>query len=107
MTRPRTYLDWNATAPLRAEARAAMLGALDGVGNASSPHAEGRRARALIEGAREKVAACFGADPRHVYFTSGATEAANWLLSPNIATRGQVDSPGSAAGRRHRARLRA
>ncbi|MFZ0847830.1 MAG: aminotransferase class V-fold PLP-dependent enzyme [Hyphomicrobiaceae bacterium] len=85
MTRPRTYLDWNATAPLRAEARAAMLATLDGVGNASSPHAEGRRARALIEGAREKVAACFGADPRHVYFTSGATEAANWLLSPNIA----------------------
>jgi len=83
MSRMRTYLDWNATAPLRAQARSAMLAALDVSGNASSPHAEGRRARALIERARERVAACLGADPRHVYFTSGATEAANWLLTPN------------------------
>jgi cysteine desulfurase len=84
MSGPRTYLDWNASAPLRPEARAAMLGALDCVGNASSPHAEGRRARALMEGAREQIAGCLGADPRRVYFTSGATEAANWLLTPNV-----------------------
>ncbi|HXE69107.1 MAG TPA: cysteine desulfurase family protein [Hyphomicrobiaceae bacterium] len=83
MSGPRTYLDWNATAPLRPEARAAMLAALDCVGNASSPHAEGRRARALMEDAREHIAGCLGADPRRVYFTSGATEAANWLLTPN------------------------
>ena len=84
MSGPRTYLDWNATAPLRPEARTAMLAALDCVGNASSPHAEGRRARALMEGAREQIADCLGADPRRVYFTSGATEAANWLLTPNV-----------------------
>jgi len=84
MSGPRTYLDWNATAPLRPEARAAMLAALDCVGNASSPHAEGRRARALMEGAREQIADCFGADPRRVTFTSGATEAANWLLTPGM-----------------------
>lgn len=84
MSGPRTYLDWNATAPLRPEARTAMLAALDCIGNASSPHAEGRRARALMEGAREQIAECLGADPRRVYFTSGATEAANWLLTPNL-----------------------
>jgi len=87
MSQQRTYLDWNATAPLRAEARAAMLAALDVVGNASSPHAEGRRARALIEGAREAIAAALRVKARHVYFTSGATEAANWLLTPNVQRR--------------------
>lgn len=75
----RTYLDWNATAPLRAEARSAMLAALDVVGNPSSVHAEGRAARRLIEDAREKVAELVGAQPREVYFTSGATEANNWV----------------------------
>jgi cysteine desulfurase len=84
MSGPRTYLDWNATAPLRPEARAAMLAALDCVGNASSPHAEGRRARALIEVAREQIADCLAIDPRRVTFTSGATEAANWLLRCNL-----------------------
>jgi cysteine desulfurase len=88
MSAQRTYLDWNATAPLRPEARAAMLAAFDCVGNASSPHAEGRRARALLEGAREQIAACFKADARRVYFTSGATEAANWLLTPSLAGAG-------------------
>ena len=82
MTKQRTYLDWNATAPLRAEARTAMMAAFDVLGNPASPHAEGRRARGLIEEAREQVAVCLGAVPRNVYFTSGATEAANWLLAP-------------------------
>jgi len=85
MSLQRTYLDWNATAPLRPEARAAMLVALDCVGNASSPHAEGRRARALVERAREEIASCLNTAARRVYFTSGATEAANWLLSPSMA----------------------
>ena len=85
MSPQRTYLDWNATAPLRPEARAAMLAAFDCVGNASSPHAEGRRARALIERSREQIAACLKADARRIYFTSGATEAANWLLSPSLS----------------------
>ena len=80
MTFERHYLDWNATAPLRGEARAAMLEAMDLVGNPSSVHAEGRRARRIIEDAREKVAALIGAKPAEVVFTSGATEANNWVV---------------------------
>ena len=80
-TPARTYLDWNATAPLVPAARAAMLAALDLVGNASSVHAEGRRARRLIEDAREQVAALVGARPSEVVFTSGGTEANNTLLA--------------------------
>ena len=70
----RVYLDWNATAPLRPEARAAMLEAMDLLGNPSSVHAEGRAARAIVERARVEVAALAGADPSEVVFTSGATE---------------------------------
>ena len=80
MSAARTYLDWNATAPLRPEARAAMVAALDVVGNPSSPHAEGRRARAVVEDAREQVAALVGARPSEVVFTSGGTEANNAVL---------------------------
>lgn len=72
----RLYLDWNATAPLRAEARDAMIAAMDVVGNPSSVHGEGRAAKALVERARAQVAAAFGADGADVVFTSGATEAA-------------------------------
>ena len=86
MKRPRTYLDWNATAPLRPEARDAMIAALDVVGNPSSVHAEGRRARGLIERAREQVAGLVGADPRDVYFTSGASEAHSWVLRSGFDT---------------------
>ena len=75
----RTYLDWNATAPLRPEARAAMLAALDAAGNPSSVHAEGRAARAIVERARAQVAALAGCAPGEVVFTSGATEAAGVL----------------------------
>jgi len=70
----RVYLDWNATAPLRPEARAAMLEAMDLLGNPSSVHAEGRAARAIVERARAEVAALAGADPSEIVFTSGATE---------------------------------
>lgn len=72
----RVYLDWNATTPLRDEARVAMLAAMDVAGNPSSVHAEGRAARGLIEKARAKVAAAVGCKPAEVVFTSGATEAA-------------------------------
>ncbi len=72
----RVYLDYNATAPLRQEARAAMLAAMELVGNPSSVHAEGRAARALVERARAQVAQAVGARPQEVVFTSGATEAA-------------------------------
>ncbi len=82
----RVYLDWNATAPLRPEARAAMDAALDCVGNPSSVHEEGRRARRLVEEARAQVAALVGAAASHVTFTSGGTEANMLALSPAIET---------------------
>lgn len=72
----RVYLDWNATAPLRVEAREAMIAAMDLVGNPSSVHAEGRAAKGLVERARAQVAAAFGAEGADIVFTSGATEAA-------------------------------
>lgn len=72
----RTYLDWNATAPLRPEAKAAMVAAMDLVGNPSSVHAEGRAAKALMERSRATIAAALGADGADIVFTSGATEAA-------------------------------
>jgi cysteine desulfurase len=78
----RIYLDWNATAPLRAEARAAALAALEVNGNPSSVHGEGRAARRLVEQAREQVAALVGAEPRNVVFTSGGTEANMLALVP-------------------------
>ena len=70
----RVYLDANATTPLDARVRDAMLPWLD-CGNASSPHAEGRAARSAIDDAREQVAMLIGAQPREILFTSGATEA--------------------------------
>jgi cysteine desulfurase len=79
----RVYLDWNASAPLRPEAKAAMIAAMDLAGNASSVHAEGRRARAIVERAREQVAVLVGADPANVVFTSSASEAANHALTPD------------------------
>ncbi len=75
----RTYLDWNATAPLRAEARAAMAEGFDLVGNPSSVHAEGRAAKMALERAREAVALAVGSRAAEVVFTSGATEAAGVL----------------------------
>ncbi len=80
----RAYLDWNATAPLRPEARAAVLAALARPGNPSSVHAEGRAAHHLIERAREEVAALVGAEPGNVTFTSGASEANALALTPNL-----------------------
>ncbi|WP_288928818.1 cysteine desulfurase family protein [uncultured Maritimibacter sp.] len=72
----RVYLDYNATTPLRAEARAAMVAALDVAGNPSSVHTEGRAAKGLIEKARRQVATALGADGADVVFVSSATEAA-------------------------------
>ena len=77
----RLYLDWNATTPLRPEAKAAMGAAMEVVGNPSSVHAEGRAAKALIERARAQVAAALGAEGADIVFTSGATEAAALLLA--------------------------
>jgi cysteine desulfurase len=86
----RIYLDWNATAPLRPQARAAALTALDSSGNPSSVHAEGRAARRLIEEAREKVAALVAAEPRNVVFTSGGTEANMLALTPASGPDGKA-----------------
>jgi len=73
----RRYLDWNATAPLRPEAKAAMVAAMEVVGNPSSVHAEGRAAKSLLERSRAKIATALGADGADIVFTSGATEAAS------------------------------
>lgn len=81
----RTYLDWNATTPLRPEAKAAMAAALGEPANPSSVHGAGRHARREIEDARSIIAGLTGAAPGDVIFTSGATEANALALSP--ATR--------------------
>jgi cysteine desulfurase len=85
----RVYLDWNATTPLRPEARAAMEAAWDLVGNPSSVHAEGRQARRLVEEARAAVGLAVGALPRNVVFTSGGTEANALALAPGLRSGGR------------------
>ncbi|MBP0582978.1 cysteine desulfurase [Labrys sp. LIt4] len=81
MTRSRTYLDHNATTPLRQEARAAMLSALDLCGAPSSVHADGRAVRKVVEAARHDVADLVGALPKNVVFCASATEANNLALN--------------------------
>jgi cysteine desulfurase len=80
----RVYLDWNATTPLRPEARAAMAAAWDISGNPSSVHAEGRKARRLVEDARAAIAAAVSARPEGVVFSSGGTEANALALMPGL-----------------------
>ncbi len=75
------YLDSNASAALRPEARAAMIAALDICGNASSVHRAGRSARNVIEKARRQVAGLVNAAPGDVIFTSGGTEAINTVIA--------------------------
>jgi cysteine desulfurase len=88
------YLDYAASAPLRAEALAAMLPLLERpAANPSSQHAQGRAARAAVETAREQVAALVGAAPAEVVFTSGGTEADNLAVKGAILVR--------PAGERH------
>lgn len=85
----RIYLDHNATSPLHPAARTAVCQALELCGNASSIHAEGRAARAVIEAARAEIAAFAGVAARNVVFTSGGTEALNLALTPHIETEGE------------------
>jgi cysteine desulfurase len=80
----RIYLDWNATTPLRPEARQAMAMAWDLPGNPSSIHAEGRQARRVVEDARAAVAEAIGAQARGVVFTSSGTEANALALTPGL-----------------------
>lgn len=89
--RQRIYLDYNATAPLRPEARAAIIEAMDAVGNPSSVHQEGRAAKAIVEKARRQIASSFGADGADIVFTSGATEAANLALAQRGFTCADIE----------------
>jgi len=78
----RIYFDYCATTPLHPDVLAAMLPALQqGFGNPSSLHADGRAAAELLAAARARVAACLGAEPDDIIFTSGATEADNLALA--------------------------
>jgi cysteine desulfurase len=79
------YLDYNASAPLLPEAKAAMIAALDIDGNPSSVHQSGRKAKAIVQNARRAVAALVNTKPEHVVFTSGASEAAATLLTPHYS----------------------
>ncbi|MEM9796432.1 MAG: aminotransferase class V-fold PLP-dependent enzyme [Pseudomonadota bacterium] len=93
----RVYLDWNATAPLRPEARAAMVAAMDVVGNPSSVHGEGRAAKALVERARGQVAEAFGAMAADVVFVSGATEAAALAMAGRDLATAAIEHEAVAA----------
>ncbi|WGS17547.1 cysteine desulfurase family protein [Bradyrhizobium sp. ISRA463] len=80
----RVYFDWNATTPLRPEAKAAMAAAWELSGNPSSVHSEGRKARRLVEDARAAVAKAVGGRPQDVVFSSGGTEANALALMPGL-----------------------
>ncbi|HKA99365.1 MAG TPA: cysteine desulfurase family protein [Methyloceanibacter sp.] len=101
----RSYLDYNATAPIRDEVREAVAEALVLPGNPSSVHAEGRAARSAVEAAREKVATLVGARPEDVVFTSGATEANALALAPRHGEKwhcyvSAVEHPSALSGGR-------
>lgn len=81
MTKTPVYCDYNAGAPIRAEAAVAMSRALAAGGNASSVHSVGRRMRAMIEDARERIAGALDASAENIVFTSGATEALHLVLT--------------------------
>jgi len=87
----RVYLDHNATTPLRAAARDAMLAAMDAVGNPSSVHAEGRAAKGVMERARAQVSDAFGASGADIVFTSSATEAAALVCAGRGLSSGAVE----------------
>lgn len=88
-----TYLDYQATTPLAPEAFEAMVPWLrDNHANPHSPHREGRRAKAAVEVARGQVAAALGVSGGRLFFTSGATEAANWAIAGTFA-RMRSDRP--------------
>ena len=96
------YLDHAATTPMLPAAMAAMTKELGEVGNASSLHAAGRRARRVVEESREAIAAAFGARPSEVVFTAGGTEADNlavkgmyWVASRSDVGRESSPAPSS------------
>lgn len=83
-----SYLDHNATTPLLPEAATAVRNCLDVFGNPSSVHKAGRRARALVEDAREHLAGATGATAAEITFTSGGTEANTLALRGLVAAQG-------------------
>lgn len=88
MVKHRIYLDYNATAPIRPAAKLALINALEQVGNASSIHQEGRKARGLIETARDQVASLINAQSKEITFTSGGTESNNLVLASDLGALG-------------------
>jgi cysteine desulfurase len=90
---PIAYFDWNATAPLCAAARQAMIEAMETTGNPSSVHGAGRAARAIVERARDQILTSLGSPKANLIFTSSGTEALN------LALRGLVQS-GAEKGER-------
>lgn len=82
------YLDNAATTPLCPEAKEAMVAALELFGNPSSTHAEGRKAKALVERVRKELAAYLNCLPAEIIFTSGGTEADNWALQASVDVLG-------------------
>src|SRR5690554_5880760 len=98
------YLDHAATTPMLPEARDALIGALDLVGNPSSIHSQGQNAKRMLEEAREQVAASLGCDPIEVVFTSGGTESINLALKGLFWSRNNapVRDQGTEAGRASR-----
>lgn len=86
-----TYLDHASTTPLLPEAVAAMMSELGVVGNASSLHAAGRRARRIVEESREQLAAAIGAGPSEILFTAGGTESDNLAIKGTYLARRDAD----------------
>ena len=93
MSSERIYLDYNATTPLNEPCKKAMIETMALCGNASAVHAEGRRARSLIEIAREQVAVAIDCKPENLIFTSGATEGASLLLREKNISCAEVEHP--------------
>ncbi len=99
------YLDHAATSPMPPAVRSAYLAALEVVGNPSSIHSAGQRARALVDDARARIAATLGVDPIEVTFTGGGTEAVNlaikglwWMRNQGAAPAGTPAAGSAAAG---------
>src|SRR6267154_2995848 len=86
------YLDHAATTPMLPEALAAMTEELGQLGNPSSLHNAGRRARRVVEESREQIAEVFGARPSEVIFTSGGTEADNLAVKGLYWARRAADA---------------
>ncbi len=89
------YADQAATTKLSRTALDAMMPALtDNYGNPSSLHQLGQLANTALDEARARIAACLGAKPQEIYFTSGGSEADNWAIT-------QLAFAGAAKGKKH------